>query len=92
MFAMAFNMTLPMVVWMRHRRHEWRACVEMAAAMFGLAAVLLALFWLGAASAHVVLPLEMALMLPAMIAVMALRFDEYAGPHGSTSASAERAP
>jgi hypothetical protein len=60
----------------------------MAAAMFGLAFALLVPFWLGALSAA----LEMALMLPAMIAVMALRFDEYAGLHGSASASVERAP
>ena len=60
--------------------------------MFGLAFALLVPFWLGALSADAVLPLEMALMLPAMIAVMGFRFDEYAGPRGSASASAERAP
>jgi len=91
-FAMTFNMTLPMVTLMRYRGHGRERCGEMAAAMFILAFALLVPFWLGALSADAVLPLEMALMLPAMIAVMALRFDEYAGPHGSTSASAERAP
>ena len=91
-FAMTFNMTLPMVALMRYRGHGWERCGEMAAAMFGLAFALLVPFWLGALSADAVLPLEMALMLPAMIAVMALRFDEYAGPRGSASASAERAP
>jgi hypothetical protein len=80
-FAMTFNMTLPMVVLMRYRGHEWERCGEMAAAMFVLAFALLPLFWLGVLSANAVLPLEMALMLPAMIAVMALRFDEYARPH-----------
>jgi flagellar biosynthetic protein FliP len=64
----------------------------MAAAMFVLAFALLVPFWLGALSADAVLPLEMALMLPAMVAVMALRFDEYAGSRGSGSASPERAP
>jgi hypothetical protein len=77
-FAMTFNMTLPMVLWMHHRGHSWGRCAEMAAAMFGLAFVLLAMFWLGAISAHAVLPLEMAAMLPAMVGVMALRFEEYA--------------
>jgi hypothetical protein len=76
---------------MRYRGHGWERCGEMAAAMFVLAFALLVPFWLGALSADAVLPLEMALMLPAMIAVMALRFDEYAGPRGSPSASAERA-
>jgi hypothetical protein len=91
-FAMTFNMTLPMVALMRYRDHGWERCGEMAAAMFALAFALLVPFWLGALSATAVLPLEMALMLPAMIAVMALRFDEYAAPHGSLSASAQRAP
>jgi flagellar biosynthetic protein FliP len=77
-FAMTFNMTLPMVLWMRHRGHSWERGGEMAGAMFVLAFVLLGLFWVDAISAHVVLPLEMALMIPAMAAVMALRFEEYA--------------
>jgi hypothetical protein len=33
-FAMTFNMTLPMVLWMRYRDHSWQRCAEMAAAMF----------------------------------------------------------
>ena len=78
-FAMTFNMTLPMVLWMRHRGHRWQLYGEMAAAMFGLAFALLGFFWLGAISTHTVLPLEMALMLPAMIAVMVGRLDEYTG-------------
>jgi hypothetical protein len=83
-FAMTFNMTLPMVLWMHHRGHSWQRSGEMAAAMFLLALVLLGLFWAGVVSAHVVLPLEMALMIPAMIGVMAFRFDEYAGhPHAT---------
>ena len=90
--AMTFNMTLPMLALMRYRGHRWERGSEMAAAMFVLAVALLVPFWLGALSADAVLPLEMALMLPAMIAVMALRFDECAWPRGSASASVERAP
>jgi peptidoglycan biosynthesis protein MviN/MurJ (putative lipid II flippase) len=77
-FAMTFNMTLPMVLWMHHRGHTWERCGEMASAMFLLALAVLVPFWAGAISAAVVLPLEMALMLPAMIGVMAIRYDEYA--------------
>jgi peptidoglycan biosynthesis protein MviN/MurJ (putative lipid II flippase) len=81
-FAMTFNMTLPMVLWMRHRGHNWERGGEMAAAMVVLALALVALYWVGMISAHVVLPLEMAFMIPAMIAVMLYRIDEYAGyPH-----------
>jgi hypothetical protein len=80
-FAMTFNMTLPMVAWMRHRGHGWERSGEMGAAMFVLAFALLALFWLGVISAHVVLPLEMALMIPSMILVMLYRVDDYSEPH-----------
>src|SRR4051812_50104400 len=31
--GMAFTMTLPMVVWMRHRGHRWQPTLEMAASM-----------------------------------------------------------
>lgn len=76
-FAMTFNMTLPMVLWMHHRGHTWERCGEMAGAMFLLALVVLVPSWAGAISSGVVLPLEM-VMLPAMIGVMAVRYDEYA--------------
>lgn len=84
-FAMTFNMTLPMVVLMRYRGHDWRRSGEMAAAMFVLALALLVLFWLGVISAHVVLPLEMVLMLPTMVLVMLHRFGEYSQPHRASS-------
>jgi hypothetical protein len=85
-FGMTFNMTVPMVAWMRHRGHAWRRGGEMAATMFVLSLALLVLFWVGAISGHTVLPLEMALMLPAMILVMLRRFDEYAA-HASAAAA-----
>jgi hypothetical protein len=85
-FAMTFNMTLPMVLWMRHRGHRWQPCGQMAAAMFGLAFALLVVFWVGGISAHVVLPLEMALMIPAMIAVMLAHPGEYSRPAHRTEA------
>jgi flagellar biosynthetic protein FliP len=84
-FAMTFNMTLPMVLWMHHRGHSWQRSGEMAAAMVLLALVLLSLFWVRMISAHVVLPLEMALMIPAMIGAMALRFEEDAGDPDATA-------
>ena len=88
---MTFNMTLPMVGLMRWRGHDWERCNEMAAAMFGLALAMLVLFWLGTISDDVVLPLEMALMVPVMVIVMALRFDEYAG-HPRAAPSTESSP
>jgi hypothetical protein len=84
-FAMTFNMTLPMVALMRYRGHCWERCGEMAGAMFVLALAVLVPFWLGEISASVVLPVEMALMLPAMILVMLYRVDDYAEPHPATA-------
>ena len=79
-FAMAFNMTVPMVLWMRHRHHTWERGGEMAAAMFVPALILLALYWVGVIAAGPVLALQMALMLPAMIVAMLCRADEYGAP------------
>jgi flagellar biosynthetic protein FliP len=89
-FAMTFNMTLPMVLWMRHRGHPWERWGEMAAAMFALAFALLVFLWVGAISDHVVLPLEMALMIPAMIAVMLALPGEYSQPPTAPRRSASR--
>jgi hypothetical protein len=80
-FAMTFNMTLPMIALMRYRGHTWERCGEMSGAMFVLALALLVPFWLGVVSAGVVLPSEMVLMLPAMILVMLAHVDDYAEPH-----------
>ena len=54
-FAMAFNMTLPMVGLMRFRGHSWERGGEMAVAMFLPALPLLVLLWLGLVSADWVL-------------------------------------
>lgn len=80
---MGASMTVPMVLWMSHRGHSGRRSAEMAASMLvptGLAAVLLAagLFGVGAA-----LAIQHAVMVPAMLAVMLWRYDEYARPHGA---------
>jgi hypothetical protein len=45
-FAMTFNMTLPMVLWMRHRGHVWERCEEMGGAMLAVAVIALVPFWL----------------------------------------------
>jgi hypothetical protein len=86
-FAMAFNMTLPMVALMRYRGHSWERGGEMAAAMFLPALPLLVLLWLGLISAHWVLPLQMVLMLPSMIVAMLYRVDEYSHPHVAKAAA-----
>jgi hypothetical protein len=80
-FAMTFNMTLPMVLWMRHRGHSWERGGEMGGAMFAVAIIALVPFWLGFIPGGATLGLDMLLMVPAMLLVMVSRVDEYSGPH-----------
>jgi hypothetical protein len=89
-FAMAFNMTLPMLLWMRHRGHSWERGGEMATAMVVPALALLVLFWLGVIPEGPVVPLQMALMLPAMILLMLYRADEYSAAHAPTAPGRRR--
>jgi hypothetical protein len=80
-FAMAFNMTVPMVLWMRYRGHSWERGGEMAIAMILPALPLLMLYTVGVIPARGVLGLQMMLMIPAMLAAMLHRKHEYSAPH-----------
>jgi hypothetical protein len=80
-FAMAFNMTVPMVLWMRYRGHSWERGGEMAAAMNLPLLPLLVLNWFDAIPIRGVLGLQMMLMIAAMLGVMLYRKDEYSAPH-----------
>jgi hypothetical protein len=77
---MAIAMTVPMVAWMLIRGHGWRLCTEMAAAMLVPAAAMLGLLWAGLVTdGGTLMLLEHAVMLPAMLAAMLLRREEYGG-------------
>ena len=80
-FAMAFNMTVPMVLWMRYRRHSWERGGEMAIAMNLPLLPLLLLYSLDLIPAQAVLGLQMMLMLPAMVLAMLYRKKEYSATH-----------
>jgi hypothetical protein len=83
-FAMGFNMTMPMVLWMRYRGHTWERGGEMAAAMNLPVVPLLALYWLSAIPWRGVLAGQMMLMIPAMLVAILYRKQEYtAAHHGS---------
>ena len=77
---MALNMIVGMTVWMRHRRHSWAMCTEMAGAMLVPAVLAIVLFWCAVIHGDSVGRVEMAAMLPAMIAVMLWRRTEYSQP------------
>jgi hypothetical protein len=75
---MAATMTLPMIAWMRWRRHGWRPCLEMAAAMLAPAVGAVALLETGVLEAvWALMTIEHAAMFAAMFLVMAARPDEY---------------
>jgi hypothetical protein len=80
-FAMAFNMTVTMVLWMRYRGHSWERGGEMATAMNLPLLPLLLLYSLDLIPAQAVLGLQMMLMIPAMVLAMLYRKEEYSAPH-----------
>jgi hypothetical protein len=80
---MTVDMSVGMVVWMRHRGHRWASTLEMVGAMFAPAVALVPLLWLGVISGDDLLVLEHLAMLPLMYLVMLRRRAEYGGSsHG----------
>ncbi|MEO5994715.1 MAG: hypothetical protein ABI563_06960 [Specibacter sp.] len=77
--VMAFNMTVPMVLYMRRRRHTWRAVVDMSAAMLLPAALTTVPYLLGVMRAGTMMSFSHATMILLMAVAMVLRFREYAG-------------
>lgn len=81
LLEMAIIMTIPMVAWMRRHGHAWRPCGEMSASMFVPTLAAIALMGAGAVGFGTAMVIEHVVMLPAMLGVMLLRYDEYAGDH-----------
>jgi hypothetical protein len=77
---MAFDMSVGMVAWMRHRGHGWAGALEMAGAMFAPLAVLVPLLWLGAMTGDALLAIQHLAMLPLMFLVMLRRRADHGGP------------
>jgi hypothetical protein len=80
---MGLWMTAPMVAWMAYRDHTTAQNAEMAASMIVPSALAAVLAWSGAIDTPTGLAIQHAIMLPAMLAVMLWRYDEYAHKHGS---------
>jgi len=75
---MAFNMTAPMLAWMRYRGHGWAATTEMAASMVVPTVLAIALYAASVVTdGHTLMGIQHTIMFPAMLAVMLLRRDEY---------------
>ena len=76
--VMGFNMTVPMVAWMRYRGHGWAPTTEMAASMVVPTVLAIALYGASVVTdGHTLMGIQHTIMFPAMLAVMLLRRDEY---------------
>jgi hypothetical protein len=92
LLAMGFNMTVPMVAWMRVRGHGWGPSAEMAASMILPSLAVVAFLAAGVVTdLGALLGIQHVVMLPAMLVAMVLRKDEYSHPHRSHAALASRA-
>ena len=81
LLGMAFTMTVPMVAWMRHRGHDWRLLLEMAAAMFVPTFAVIGLMAAGILEDFgTLLAIEHEAMLVSMLAAMLLRRADYVHP------------
>lgn len=83
--VLAFNMTAPMVAWMRFRGMAWRTIAEMSSAMVIEAFAILVLYWIGVlanvavGSVSTLWVWQHGLMMPVMLVPMLIRLDYYTG-------------
>ncbi len=83
--VVAFNMTAPMVAWMRFRGMDWGLIGEMSWAMVAEAILIIGAYWLGilrnepVGSSTTLYLWQHGLMMPVMLVPMFLRLDHYAG-------------
>ncbi len=78
---MGFNMTVPMVAWMKYRGHAAARNAEMATSMIVPTLGAAALALTGVLGTGAALGVQHAVMVPAMLGVMLWRYDEYSHVH-----------
>ena len=78
---MGIYMTVPMVLWMRHRGHSALRNGEMAASMLVPTLAAAALTLIGVLETGAAMGVQHVAMVPAMLGVMLWRYDEYSRPH-----------
>jgi energy-converting hydrogenase Eha subunit A len=77
--VLAIILAVPMVAWMRFRRHEWRPTLEMGSATMGLGIVLIALGTLGLIPVSGMFEWVTSLACPVMLIPMLLHIRLYTG-------------
>ena len=78
---MGLNMTVPMVIWMSYRGHAVARNAEMAMSMIVPSVAAAVLAWAGVLESAAALGVQHAVMIPAMLAVMLWRYEEYSHAH-----------
>ena len=74
---MGVNMAIPMYFWMQYRGHTLARNVEMAASMILPSVAVAAFATAGTLAAGAAMEIQHMIMIPAMLAVMVWRYDEY---------------
>jgi hypothetical protein len=85
LLVIAFDFTLPMMLWMRFRGMAWRPILEMSGATIGLALVMIGLDWLDVVQTSTLRGLVFGFCGPAcvvMLVVMLFRLELYTGRSG----------
>jgi hypothetical protein len=80
--VVGFILSLPMIAWMRFRRHDWRPTLEMASTSMLLGIVLAGLGWLGILPGSSLFEWLTGLACPLMLIPMFFRSDLYTGRSG----------
>ena len=81
--VIAILLAVPMLIWMRFRRHEWRPTLEMAGEPIVLGVLLITASWINIIPKSEMLPLLKGLVCPLMLIPMLLRLDLYTSNHAS---------
>jgi len=79
--AIAVNLSVPMLVWMRVRGMAWRPTLEMSGSTMVVGLLLIAAYWTDVVGRDNLIELQTSLACPVMIAAMLLRFRLYSAGH-----------
>jgi hypothetical protein len=76
-------LTVLMIIWMRIRRHEWRATLEMASTSIAALPLVFGAVWLGLIPNNSLFGLDCGVACALMAVPMLFRLDHYTGSHAS---------
>jgi hypothetical protein len=89
--AIAVNLSVPMLAWMRFRGMAWQPTLEMAGSTMVVGVLLIAAYWLDVVARDSLVEIQTSLACPVMIAVMLLRFRLYSAGHSGHTANQKHA-